>query len=304
MAQDHSGTTQVPIRDLLANSDTNLTRSESRIVQLLLADFPVAGLGSASSLAKRAGVSDPTVARLASKLGFENFAAFQAALLEEVEARLRSPLMMMETKQVGETGGSVVTRYLTSVAQKVIDAAEAAAVEPYDRAIDLIMGAKGRVIVIGGRFSRHVAGMLAAYLQQLRSDVSAIAPLTLESFDSLIDIGRRDAIVVFDYRRYQTDVVEFTRQAEARGAHVVLFTDPWMSPIADVADVVIIASVEVDSPYDSLAPAVAQVEALVAHAVVREKRVMERRVHELERVRSANAVTVDVSDPGSRKKGA
>jgi hypothetical protein len=46
------------------------------------------------------------------------------------------------------------------------------------------------------------------------------------------------------------------------------------------------------------------VEALVAHAVVREKRVMERRVPELERIRSANAVTVDVSDPGSRKKGA
>lgn len=305
MAQDHSGATQVPIRDLLASSDTSLTRSESRIVQLLLADYPVAGLGSASSLAKRAGVSDPTVARLASKLGFENFAAFQAALLEEVEARLRSPLMMMETKQVGEAGGNVVTRYLTSVAQKVIDAAEAAVVEPYDRAIDLIMGAKGRVIVLGGRFSRHVAGMLAAYLQQIRSDVSGIAPLTLESFDSLLDIGRRDTIVVFDYRRYQTDVVEFTRQAEARGAHVVLFTDPWMSPIAEVADVVIIASVEVDSPYDSLAPAVAQIEALVAHAVVREKRAMERRVAELERVRSANAVTVDVSDPpqeGGRKK--
>lgn len=305
MAQDQSGSSQISIRELLARSDTNLTRSESRIVQLLLADYPVAGLGSASSLAKRAGVSDPTVARLASKLGFDNFAAFQAALLEEVEARLRSPLMMMETKQVGEAGGSVVTRYLTSVAQKVIDAAEAAVVEPYDRAIDLIMGARGRVIVLGGRFSRHVAGMLAAYLQQLRANVSAIAPLTLESFDSLLDIDRRDTIVVFDYRRYQTDVVEFTRQAEQRGAHVVLFTDPWMSPIAEAADVVIIAAVEVDSPYDSLAPAVAQIEALVAHAVIREKRAMERRVAELERVRSANAVTVDASDPpreGGRKK--
>src|SRR3546814_15935944 len=69
-----------------------------------------------------------------------------------------------------------------------------------------------------------------------------------------------------------------------------------MSPIAAIADVVIIASVEVDSPYDSLAPAVAQIEALVAHAVVREKRAMARRVADLERLRSANAVAVD--DPG------
>ncbi|HWK36966.1 MurR/RpiR family transcriptional regulator [Sphingomonas sp.] len=297
MANDTQKTERMPIRDMLGSSDVSLTRSESRIVQLLLADYPVAGLGSASSLAKRAGVSDPTVARFVTKFGFENFAAFQAALLEDVEARLRSPLMMLETKQAGDEHDAIVNRYMASVTQKLRDATEAAVPEPYDRAVDLIMGAKGGVTLVGGRFSRHVAGMLAGYLLQLRSDVHSISPLTLESFDRLVDISRRDTLIVFDYRRYQTDVVEFARQAEARGAHVILFTDPWMSPVAEFADVVIIASVEVDSPYDSLAPAVAQMEALVAHAVVREKRVMERRVADLEKLRSANAVTVDEPAP-------
>lgn len=297
MANDTQKTERMPIRDMLGRSTVSLTRSESRIVQLLLADYPVAGLGSASSLAKRAGVSDPTVARFVTKFGFENFAAFQAALLEDVEARLRSPLMMLETKQAEGKHDATVNRYMASVTQKLRDATEAAVSEPYDRAVDLIMGAKGSVTLVGGRFSRHVAGMLAGYLLQLRSDVHSISPLTLESFDRLVDIGRRDTLIVFDYRRYQTDVVEFARQAEARGAHVILFTDPWMSPVAEVADVVIIASVEVDSPYDSLAPAVAQMEALVAHAVVREKRVMERRVADLEKLRSANAVTVDEPAP-------
>lgn len=297
MAKKVQANGQMPIRDMLGSSAVSLTRSESRIVQLLLADYPVAGLGSASSLAKRAGVSDPTVARFVTKFGFENFAAFQASLLEEVEARLRSPLMMLEAKQANGGHDAIVNRYMASVTQKLRDATEATVPEPYDRAVDLIMGAKGSVTLVGGRFSRHVAGMLAGYLLQLRSDVHSISPLTLESFDRLVDIGRRDTLIVFDYRRYQTDVVEFARQAEARGAHVILFTDPWMSPIAEVADVVIIASVEVDSPYDSLAPAVAQMEALVAHAVVREKRAMERRVADLEKLRSANAVTVDDPAP-------
>ena len=297
MANDTQKTERMPIRDMLGRSTVSLTRSESRIVQLLLADYPVAGLGSASSLAKRAGVSDPTVARFVTKFGFENFAAFQAALLGDVEARLRSPLMMLEAKQAGDAHDATVNRYMASVTQKLRDATEAAVPEPYDRAVDLIMGAKGSVTLVGGRFSRHVAGMLAGYLLQLRSDVHSISPLTAESFDRLVDIGRRDTLIVFDYRRYQTDVVEFARQAEARGAHVILFTDPWMSPVAEFADVVIIASVEVDSPYDSLAPAVAQMEALVAHAVVREKRVMERRVADLEKLRSANAVTVDDPAP-------
>src|SRR3546814_18900172 len=86
--------------------------------------------------------------------------------------------------------------------------------------------------------------MLGGYLSQLRSDVHSISPLTLESFDSLLDIGKRDPLIVFDYRRYQTDVVEFARHAEARGAHVVWFTYPWMSPIAQIAHSGIIAESE------------------------------------------------------------
>src|SRR3546814_18010800 len=87
------------------------------------------------------------------------------------------------------------------------------------------MGAKGSVTLVGGRFSRHVAGMLGGYLSHLRSDVHSISPLTLESFDSLLDIGKPDTLIVFDYRRYHTAAVEFARQADARGAHVVLFPD-------------------------------------------------------------------------------
>ncbi|CAN7545221.1 MurR/RpiR family transcriptional regulator [Phenylobacterium sp. LjRoot225] len=285
------------VRELLTEAETTLTPSELKIIQVLLADYPSAGLGSASALARRAGVSDPTVGRLANKLGFDSFTALQARLLEEVEERLRSPLMMMlETPSAGREGNKV-TNYLMSVTRRMRDATEAAVVEPYERAADLIMNARGRVHILGGRFSRHVGGMLAGYLSQFRPGVELIAPLTSESVDALLDMGRKDVLIVFDYRRYQTDVIDFARQAVARGARVILFTDPWLSPIAEVADAVFIASVEVDSPYDSLAPAVAQMEALVAHVVGRDKDVFEHRIAELEALRSHNAVTVDAPGP-------
>ena len=279
------------VRDVLASQGQTLTPSESKIVQLLLADYPVAGLGTASSLAKRAGVSDPTVVRLINKLGFEHFSAFQASLLGEVEARLRSPLMMIDAKRSGS--GGAARGYLVSLIQELQKAAEAAVDQPYDRAADLIMRTKGRVLLLGGRFSRHVAAMLSAYLLQFRSDVRLVAPLTAESFDELIDFGPRDTLIVFDYRRYQTDVVEFARQAHARGLRVVLFSDPWMSPIAEIAEIVIICSAEVDSPFDSMAPAIAQMEALVVRIVARDKGAVEGRIGGIERLRAQNAVTMD-----------
>jgi DNA-binding MurR/RpiR family transcriptional regulator len=291
------------IRDTLTRKDFGLTRSEAKIAQVLLDEYPISGLGTATALAKRAGVSDPTVIRLVAKIGFDGFAAFQTKLLEEVEAGLRSPLMMMEAKRPAAKGRGVAEAYMHSVADAVEAAAGTALPQLYDRAVDTIMGAKGHVLVLGGRFSRFVSGMLASYLTQFRSNVVSLGALSAESFDTLLDLNERDTLIVFDYRRYQRDVIRFAEQAADRGVSLILFTDPYRSPIAAKAKVVIVGRTEVGSPYDSLAPAVAQIEALAAHIVANEPRAGRARVHELEQIRTQNEVTLESSTGRDNRRG-
>ncbi|MGW3472113.1 hypothetical protein ACWDKQ_27435 [Saccharopolyspora sp. NPDC000995] len=51
------------------------------------------------------------------------------------------------------------------------------------------------------------------------------------------------------------------------GAALVLFTDPWLSPLVSSADIVLPASVQASSPFDSVVPALALVAAVVAALV-------------------------------------
>lgn len=285
------------IRELLTHLDVRLTPSEAKIVQILLHDYPVAGLRSASSLARAAGVSDPTVIRLTAKLGFDGYSTFQAKLLEEVDASMRSPLMMMETKRPAAKGRSVAEAYTRSAAAAVEKTAGLMLPQANARAVGLITGCKGKVFMLGGRFSRYVAGMFAAHLAQLRPGTTSLDALSPERFDMLVDLGPRDVLVVFDYRRYQIDVIRYAQQAASRGVAIVLFTDPWHSPISSIANVVLVASGEVGSPYDSLAPAVAQMEALVAHILAEESNSRDSRVARIERVRTENSVTVEQAKP-------
>lgn len=285
------------LRDRLSQEGLSLTPSEAKIVQVLLADYPMSGLGTATSLARRAGVSDPTVVRLVVKLGYEGFPAFQAELLEEVEARLRSPLLMMEAKRPSGAADSIGQAYLATVLRNLDELRAVTPVHSYERASRLIWETRGSVLVLGGRFSRNVGAMLASYLGQLRPGVQDLGILSPVDFDRLVDLGRRDLLIVFDYRRYQADVIAFARQAAERGAAVVLFTDPWRSPIAEAAEVVLVAPIEAGSPYDTLAPVVAQMEALLAHAIARLDEPARRRIAEVERVRHANAVTLDGPAP-------
>lgn len=289
------------IRDVLMRQDLALTPSEEKIVRLLLTDYPGAGLGSASSLARRAGVSDPTVVRLAVKLGYEGYPDFQAKLLAEVEARLHSPLLMMEAKRPSGSEDNPILAYLASVDEAMRKAASITPLTTYDRTARLIMEAKGDIVLVGGRFSRHVAGMFAGYLLQFRANVRDIGVLSSQSLDILADLGRKDVLVVFDYRRYQLDVVSFARQAAARDVRIVLFTDQWLSPVAEFAETTIVSPLEVASPYDTLAPAIAQMEALTAHILSTLGDEGRARIERLEEVRHANAVTLDEpSQDGAR----
>jgi len=281
------------IREILMRQDLSLTPSEEKIVRLLLAEYPTSGLGTATSLAKRTGVSDPTVVRLMMKLGFEGFPDFQSKLLAEVESRLHSPLLMMESKRFGRSNGNVVLAYLDSVGEVVDKSASITPLQSYDRATRLLMEARGDVVMLGGRFSRYLAGMFAGYLVQFRPNVRDLGVVSAQTLDTLADLGRKDVLVVFDYRRYQLDVVAYARQAAGRGVRILLFTDQWLSPIADLAEVTIVSPLEVASPYDTLVPALAQMEALVARILSTLGDDARARIETLEEVRHANSVTLD-----------
>lgn len=257
------------IRQLLREPTHDYTRSERKVVRTLLADYPASGLGTVAALAERAGVSDPTVMRLVQKLGFGQFAQFQQAVLAEVSERMSSPLTLLASRRKALAQDDLYGAFLASAAHGLAGARDLMAEPEWDRAVELVADRRQRIHCLGGRFSRFLAGYLWEHLRLLRRDCAWLDGSGAVLVDSLIDMTPRDVIIVFDYRRYQPDVIGFAEQAVASGAQLLLFTDGSGSPIARLADAVIAAPVETISPFDSLVPALAQVEAFVAAVTAR-----------------------------------
>ena len=69
---------------------------------------------------------------------------------------------------------------------------------------------------------------------------------------------------MFDFRRYEQDTAAFAETAHRAGADIVLFTDPWLSPVADIAGALLPVQVSRTSPFENLTPTIAVVETLVA----------------------------------------
>jgi DNA-binding MurR/RpiR family transcriptional regulator len=271
------------IAELIADRIEAMPPGERRAAQTLVANYPLIGLKTVADFAARAGVSAPTILRFVSRLGFQNYPAFQAHLQEELAAQLQSPLIRSTAPALSRRAGA------SPVADAVIENIRETFRHVSDRQIaemvDLLANLRMRLTLVGGRFTDPVARYTAAHLTIIRPNVFHLAGQESNWRDRLIDMGKRDVLLIFDIRRYQESLIRFAEKADRRGVHIILFTDQWLSPIAGFARHVIAGRTAVPSAWDSSAALFVVAETLVAAVTRRLEVESARRIREMEDLR-------------------
>ncbi|MGW1246056.1 MurR/RpiR family transcriptional regulator [Streptomyces sp. NPDC002535] len=255
----------------------DLSPAERKVARVLLAGYPAAVFETIATIADRASVSAPTVLRCASRLGFKGFPDLQAALRAELDARTASPITLYAhsgpsqsgTPEEGQASNPELRAALSLVQQAVSQTFDEIAPREFYDAVQLLSDPRRRVHVAGGRFTHLLAQYLGLHLTQFRDQVQVLPDRDVERTSFLTQLARRDVTVLFDYRRYEPDKTVIAELARERGGKVIVFTDPWLSPAAAHADVVLTTQVTSGSPYDSLTPALALVESLVGAVLER-----------------------------------
>jgi DNA-binding MurR/RpiR family transcriptional regulator len=265
----------------------SLSPAERRLARVLLASYPIAGLESVARFAERAAVSPPTVTRFITKLGFRGYPEFQESLRHEVQARLSSPLARYRDEPKRD---SAVNDALDAATHNLKTSQELLSERDLKEAVELLADVRRRVLVLGGRVSATLARYMTGQLHLLRPGISLVDAERSAPAQQLIDMRKTDLLVVFDYRRYQPDTIESARIAASRGCNVILFTDPWLSPASAFARQVLVTSVDMVGPFDSLVGAVAVVEALVVAVLRRLGPKAEARMQSLERLRAGDVL--------------
>ena len=273
------------LANLIHERMRQLTAAERKIARVFLAAYPIAGLENVAQLAHRAKVSGPTVMRFVSKLGFDGYLEFQEALRREVQEKLTSSLAQYPEVEAQAVGGTIQGSLQVLRAELEKSFADLQQAE-FDAVVDLLADPRYSVCCTGGRFSQVFAFFLFAHLNMMRPKCRHIVAAPTPGWDELIDVGRRTVMAVFDYRRYQNSTIEFARRAAEQGCQIVLFTDPWLSPVADVARHVLTSTVHGPSPFDTMVPGLALIETVVAGLSVKLGAQAKPRIAELERLRA------------------
>src|SRR5262249_11773401 len=191
-----------------------LTPTERKPAMALLANYPVPGLETVAQFAKRAGVSGPTILRLVAKLGFGSYPGFQQALRDELELRLQPPLAKAPApRKGGRVDPDFISRYGRAIIANIERSLTEVPRSEFKGPLDLLSDRRRRISLVGGRFTASLALQFYLHLRELRPQVQLVSGQTATWVEHLLDVGRKDVLIVFDIRRYQDDVVRFSQEA-------------------------------------------------------------------------------------------
>lgn len=273
----------VSINELIAERLDAMPAGERRAAQTLIANYPLIGLKTVAEFSQAAGVSSPTILRFISRLGFQNYHSFQSSLQEELAAQIQSPASRTYNQPSPPDGA--LSPMLDATMENLRETFRHISQRQLTEIVGKIANPRGQLLLMGGRFTDPLARYMATHLTIIRPNVFHLSGQESTWRDRLIDISKRDVLLIFDIRRYQESLLHFAEKAHQRNADIILITDQWLSPIARFARHVIAGRTAVPSAWDSSASLFVVAETLISAVTAHLQTESEARIREIENLR-------------------
>ena len=275
---------------------SGFSKGQKRIAQYILSHYDKAAFMTAAKLGSTVGVSESTVVRFASELGFEGYPQLQRALQELIRNRLTSVQRMEVTSdQLGE--GDVLHKVLNQDIEKIRRTLEKASVEVFEQAVDTIVSAKN-IYILGVRSASALSGFMSFYFNQIFENVRLVnTTSTSEMFEQIMRIGEGDVFIGITFPRYSKRTVNAARFAKQNGAKVIAITDSNLSPIAEIADQLLLARSDMASFVASLVAPLSVINALIVAIGIKKKDEISSTYERLEQIWDDYNVYEKIEEP-------
>lgn len=253
---------QKTLFDKLREIIPTLSKGHKKIAQFMLNHYDKAAFMTASKLGTIVGVSESTVVRFATELGYDGYPELQRALKDYTSNRLTTVQRIdVMNDQLGDE--DVYEKVLNMDIDKLKKTLDEGDRKEFYATVETLCSAKN-IYVIGARSAAVLARFLHFYFTMMFDNVKLVhTTSTSEMFEQIINIGKDDIMIGISFPRYSKHTVKAFRYASSRGAGVIAITDSLASPLAEFADNILIARSDMASFADSLVAPMSVINALI-----------------------------------------
>jgi DNA-binding MurR/RpiR family transcriptional regulator len=258
-----------------------MSKSHKAIAAFITDHYEQAVFMTAAKLGETVGVSESTVVRFASGIGYDGYPEFQKELEDWVKDKLNT-VQKIGAKYGKSTQSEILTSVLHADIEKIQDTIEHLEGASFEMAVDTILEAE-TIYVLGMRSCEPLASFLHFYLNMIRGNVVLLSSTSVsEIFEQMIRIGERDAIVGISFPRYSMRTLKAMEFANDRNAKVIAITDSVHSPMNLYSSCNLFARSDMVSIVDSLVAPLSVINALVVALCLKRPKDVKSNLEQLE----------------------
>ncbi|MCP1101129.1 DNA-binding MurR/RpiR family transcriptional regulator [Aequitasia blattaphilus] len=253
---------KIELLDILEKEYKTFSKGQKKLATFIIENYDRAAFLTAAKLGEEVGVSESTVVRFATAVGYEGYPQFQKDLGELVRTKLNS-IQRMEVTYGRIPQGEILASVLHGDIDKIKQTLENIEEETFEVAVNTILKAR-KIYIIGIRSCAPLASFLNFYLNLIFENVILVNTNSAsEIFEQMIRINEEDVVIGISFPRYSMRTMKALEFASNREAKVVTITDSNHSPITMYSSCNLIAKSDMVSIVDSLVAPLSIVNALV-----------------------------------------
>ncbi len=231
---------------------TVLTKKGRIAAQYILDNQNEVAYLPATSLAKKIGMCDVTIHRLAKQIGYESYSALQKSLQDSISQQLtnsgfvyRSPGEVMTEKFNGQTADAVeVIHESVRVATENVNAMyRKLSAEVIESSANALLNAR-RVYVAGFWSAAALAELFVEKFLYNNDNIFSITSTGPEGMARAMSIQKHDCLLVYSVNRPISALERIVKIAKEKGATIILIANKETCWLASYADHCLVGSTE------------------------------------------------------------
>jgi DNA-binding MurR/RpiR family transcriptional regulator len=237
---DNENSMQVDFSKLVAEHFNEFTKSDKRIADYISQNQDAAAFMSAAEIAKSLDLSEPTMARFARRLGFDNFPAMRVMLqtkfrnLVDHSARIRNRLDDLRVD------GDIYERLVTSEIDFLTESLHSLDRDAFADAVELLRTHQ-RVFVFGLGPAISLVDLLEIRLTRSARHVIPLRTFGRELLEPLLLMSKDDLLIAIGFRNVNPYLQLVLEQANQHNTPVILVTDTLGDLVGKNASVILAA---------------------------------------------------------------
>ena len=249
-----------------------LGRGQKKVAQYVLTHTEEVAFLTAAQLGKNVGVSEATVVRFASLLGYEGFPDFQTHIQNMMRQDISTITRLEKRAEQQSTQGSksilkaILEADQTNLTLFAADTTE----ETFEKAVEMISTAK-EIYICGLRSSYALAFFLWFSLRYFLPKVHLVKPGIGDLPEQLEFADKDDVFIGISTKRYSKATVEIAQALKKHDVPIIGIVDNIMSPITPLTDIQFTVRSDVSSFIESEVVPMSLINALVTAIALQHK---------------------------------